>query len=156
MSNIFTLRHHRALWHVVVACAVIVAASLSAGDTRAQSAPKVNGDINTHVLNAVSGQPAMGMTVELFEVQGETLRRLSQATLNAEGRADLMTGRPLAVGRYELRFQVADYFRKQGVAVGDPPFLDYVPVRFSIDTPNGHYHVPLIATPWSYATYRGS
>ncbi len=155
MNNVFTLRH-RGLWQVVVVCAAIVAGSLSAGETQAQSAPRVNGDINTHVLNAVSGQPATGMTVELFEVQGETIRRLSQATLNAEGRGDLMAGRLLAVGRYELRFQVADYFRKQGVAIGDPPYLDYVPVRFSIDTPNGHYHVPLIVTPWSYATYRGS
>lgn len=155
MSNVFALRR-RGLWHIIVACAAIVAVSLSVGETRAQSAPRVNGDISTHVLNAVSGQPATGMTVELFEVQGETVRRLSQATLNVKGRADLMTGRPLAVGRYELRFQVAEYFRKQGVAVGDPPFLDYVPVRFSIDTPNGHYHVPLITTPWSYATYRGS
>ncbi len=155
MNNVF-IRRRRDLWQVVVACAAIVAASLSAGETHAQPAPRVNGDINTHVLNAVSGQPATGMTVELFEVQGETVRKLSQGTLNVEGRADLMTGRLLTVGRYELRFQVADYFRKQGITTGDPPYLDYVPVRFSIDTPNGHYHVPLIVTPWSYATYRGS
>lgn len=146
----------RRLWAVVAACSAMIVASLPMGEGHAQSAPRVNGDINTHVLNAVSGQPATGMTVELFQVEGETIRRLSQAALNAEGRADLMTGRPLVVGRYELRFQLADYFRSQGVAVGDPPFLDYVPIRFSIDTPNGHYHVPLIATPWSYATYRGS
>ncbi len=141
---------------VLAVCAATLMASLSLVEVRAQSAPRVNGDISTNVLNAVSGQPATGMTVELFQVEGETVRRLSQATLNAEGRADLMKGRPLVVGRYELRFQLADYFRSQGVAVGNPPFLDYVPIRFSIDTPNGHYHVPLIATPWSYATYRGS
>lgn len=155
MSNTVVLGI-RGFWHVIVACAAVIVASLSTGESHAQSAPRVNGDISTHVLNAVSGQPAMGMTVELFEIDGETARRLSQATLSAEGRADLMTGRPLAVGRYELRFQVADYFRKQGVAVGEPPFLDYVPMRFSVDTPNGHYHVPLACTPWSYATYRGS
>ena len=155
MNSVRILRR-RGLWQVVAACTAIVVSSLSTGDGHAQSVPRVNGDINTHVLNAVSGQPATGMTVELLEVQGETVRRLSLATLNAEGRADLVTGRLLAVGRYELRFQVADYFRKQGVAIGDPPYLDYVPVRFSIDTPNGHYHVPLIVTPWSYATYRGS
>jgi len=155
MNNVFILRR-RGLWRVVVVCAAIVGASLSTGGSHAQSAPRVNGDINTHVLNAVSGQPATGMTVELFEVQGENVRRLSQATLNAEGRADLMTGRLLAVGRYELRFQLGDYFRKQGVAVGEPPFLDYVPVRFSVDTPNGHYHIPLICTPWTFSTYRGS
>lgn len=156
MNNLFTVRCRHGLWHVVVACAAIVAALLSAGETQAQSAPRANGDINTHVLNAVSGQPATGMTVELFEVQGETVRRLSQATLNVEGRVDLMTGRLLAVGGYELRFQVADYFRNQGVAVGDPPYLDYVPVRFSVDTPNGHYHISLICTPWTFSTYRGS
>lgn len=155
MSSIIVFGRRR-LRAVAAAFAVTLVASLSMGEGHAQSAPRVNGDINTHVLNAVSGQPATGMTVELFQVEGETIRRLSQATLNAEGRADLMKGQPLVVGRYELRFQLADYFRKQGVAVGEPPFLDYVPVRFSIDTPNGHYHVPLIATPWSYATYRGS
>jgi hydroxyisourate hydrolase len=155
MSSISAFSRRR-LWAVIAACVAIGTAFLPIGEGRAQSAPRVNGAINTHVLNAVSDQPATGMTVELFEVQGETVRRLSQATLNAEGRADLMTGRPLPVGRYELRFQLADYFRKQSVAVGDPPFLDYVPIRFSIDTPNGYYHVPLIATPWSYSTYRGS
>ena len=143
-------------WRVIVACAVVIAASLSSGESHAQAAPRVNGDINTHVLNAVSGQPAAGMVVELYAVEGETLRRISQETINAEGRADLWLGRPLVVGRYELRFQVADYFRKQGVRTGDPAYLDYVPVRFSVDTPNGHYQVPFICTPWSYSTYRGS
>lgn len=155
MRSIPVFRRRRP-WAVLAACVAIVGACLPIGEGHAQSAPRVNGEINTHVLNAVSGKPATGMTVELFQVEGETLRRLSQEAINAEGRADLMAGRPLAIGRYELRFQLADYFRKQGVAVGDPAFLDYVPIRFSIDTPNGHYHVPLIATPWSYATYRGS
>lgn len=155
MSSILVFGRWR-LWAVIAACVAIVGASLPMGEGHAQSAPRVNGDINTHVLDAVSGRPATGMMVELFQVEGETVRRLSQATLNDEGRADLVMGQRLVVGRYELRFQVADYFRKQGVAVGDPPFLDYVPVRFSVDTPNGHYHVPLVTTPWSYATYRGS
>jgi hydroxyisourate hydrolase len=145
----------RGLWCAIVACAAVVAVSLSSGESHAQT-PRVNGDINTHVLDAVSGQPAAGMLVELYVVEGETLRRISQETINAEGRADLWLGRPLVVGRYELRFQVADYFRKQGVRTGDPAYLDYVPVRFSIDTPNGHYQVPFICTPWSYSTYRGS
>jgi hydroxyisourate hydrolase len=104
----------------------------------------------------VSGRYAEGMKVELFAVKGDALQPLSAATIDAAGRADLASGRPLAVGQYELRFQLADYFRRRGVAVGDPPYLDYVPVRFSVDTPGGHYHVPLICTPWSYSTYRGS
>ena len=96
------------------------------------------------------------MTVELFEVKGEAFRRLSIATVGADGRADLISGRPLALGQYELRFHLADYFQRQAVQVGDPPYLDYVPVRFWVDTPGGHYHVPLICTPSSYSTYRGS
>ena len=76
---------------------------------------------------------------------------LSAAPIGADGRADLVSGRPLAFGRYELCFHLADHFRKQGVAVGDPPMLDHVPVRFSADTLSGRYHVPIICTPWSYS-----
>jgi len=89
-------------------------------------------------------------------MKGDAFRPVSEAATDAAGRATLLPGRPLAVGQYELRFRIADYFRGQGVHVGDPPYLDYVPVRFSVDTTSGHYHVPLICTPWSYSTYRGS
>ena len=80
------------------------------------------------------------------------------AITNADGRTDqpLIGGRPLPIGRYELRFAVGDHFRSRGVEAGDPPFLDIVPLRFSIAEPEGHYHVPLLCTPWSYSTYRGS
>ncbi len=149
-------RPGRCFWGAAVACAAMAGALLSVGESGAQSAPRVNGGINTLVFNAVSGKLATGMVVELFEVKGAALRKLSEATLDVEGRADMMTGQPLAIGGYELRFHVADYFHKQGVAVGDPPFIDYVPVRFSVDTPNGHYHVPLACSPWSFSTYRGS
>ena len=67
-----------------------------------------------------------------------------------------MAGGPLRIGSYELHFAVADYFAASGAAQSDPPFLDVVPIRFSIAEPEGHYHVPLLVTPWSYATYRGS
>lgn len=117
---------------------------------------QTHGGINTNVYDAAGGRYAEGMKVELFEVMGDALRPVSSATIGADGRADLVSGRPLAVGQYELRFQLADYFRARGVAVGDPAYLDHVPVRFSVDTPEGHYHVPLICTPWSYSTYRGS
>lgn len=117
---------------------------------------KVHGDLNTHVLNAVSGNPAVGMGLELHEIFGERLRQVSQVTTNALGRADLLKDRPLPIGRYELRFAVADYFRSSGVAVGDKPFIDYVPVRFAVDGAEGHYHIPLICTPWTFSTYRGS
>ena len=118
--------------------------------------PGVNGDVGTHVANAVIGRSAVGMSVELFEMFGERSRKISQSTTNASGIATLIEGRPVPIGRYELRFAVADYFRTQNVAVGDPPYIDYVPVRFSVDNAEGHYHIPLVCTPWTYSTYRGS
>jgi 5-hydroxyisourate hydrolase-like protein (transthyretin family) len=135
--------------------AVLVAGmlALTLGQATAQPVPQA---INTDVFNAVSGRYAEGMRVELFEVKGGAFHSVSATTIDAAGRADLVTGRPLAVGQCELRFQLVDYFRSQGVAVGDPPHLDYEPVRFSVDAPAGHYRVPLICTPWSYSTYRGS
>ena len=74
------------------------------------------------------------------------------------GRTDqpLIGGRPLPTGRYELRFFVGDHFRGRGVEAGAPPFLDVVPLRFALGEPEGHYHVPLLCSPWSYSTYRGS
>jgi hydroxyisourate hydrolase len=138
-----------------VVAAILAGGSLAPRPAAAQSAP-IDGVINTNAFNAVSGRYAEGMRVELFEVKGDTLHPVAVATIDAKGRADLLSGRPLAIGQYELRFQLAEYFRSQGVPVGDPPYLDYVPVRFSVDTPGGHYHVPIICTPWSYSTYRGS
>jgi len=84
--------------------------------------------------------------------------RTARATTNRDGRTDapLIGGRPLPIGRYELRFHLADYFAGLGTRQGDPPFLDVVPVRFAVAEPEGQYHVPLLVTPWSYATYRGS
>lgn len=138
--------------------AVLVAGgALLAGPAPAQPAAQPNtGTIDTNVYDAAGGRYAEGMTVELYEVKGDAFRLLSTATVNASGRAGLASGRPLGLGQYELRFRLADYFRGRGVSVGDPPYLDYVPVRFSVDTPGGHYHVPLICTPWAYSTYRGS
>ena len=82
--------------------------------------------------------------------------RVAQALTGDDGRATLLSSGPIPVGLYELRFQTADYFRRQGVAVGNPAMLDMVVVRFSITDPTGHYHVPLIFTPTGYTTYRGS
>ena len=119
---------------------------------------QVNGRLSTHVLDTHAGRPAVGMNVELYEYAGEQAHRLLCAQTNADGRTDhpLISGRPLPIGRYELRFAVGDHYRSRGVHGGDPPFLDIVPLRFSIAEPEGHYHVPLLCTPWSYSTYRGS
>jgi 2-oxo-4-hydroxy-4-carboxy-5-ureidoimidazoline decarboxylase len=119
----------------------------------------VHGRLSTHVLDTHGGQPAPGVSVELVELSDAEERRLiERAVTNRDGRTDraLIDGRPIPVGRYELRFAVGDYFARRGVPLADPAFLDVVPVRFSVAEPEGHYHVPLLVTPWSYSTYRGS
>lgn len=120
--------------------------------------PRVNGRLSTHVLDTHAGRPAVSVVVELHEFAGETAHRIAAALTNSDGRTDrpLIGDRPLPIGRYELRFAVGDHFRSRGIEQGDPPFLDIVPLRFSIAEPEGHYHVPLLCTPWSYSTYRGS
>jgi 2-oxo-4-hydroxy-4-carboxy-5-ureidoimidazoline decarboxylase len=120
--------------------------------------PHVDGRLSTHVLDTHAGRPAIGVAVELYEFAGEKAHYIQSAITNADGRTDqpLIGGRPLPIGRYELRFAVGNHFRSRGIASGDPPFLDIVPLRFSIAEPEGHYHVPLLCTPWSYSTYRGS
>jgi 2-oxo-4-hydroxy-4-carboxy-5-ureidoimidazoline decarboxylase len=120
---------------------------------------KVHGRLSTHVLDTSSGHPASGVAIELCEipVSGAT-RIVARTTTNADGRTDqpLIGGRPVPIGSYELRFAIGDYFKRSGAAVSDPPFLGVVPVRFAVSEPEGDYHVPLLVTPWSYATYRGS
>lgn len=115
--------------------------------------------LTTHVLDTSRGRPAAGMRVDLsvIEPDGRT-RLLKTVTTNADGRADapLLGPDEIAVGRYELLFHVGRYFQEHGTALADPPFLDQVPVRFAIAEPGAHYHVPLLVSPWSYATYRGS
>jgi len=120
--------------------------------------PKVDGRISTHVLDTHAGRPAAEVGIELYELAGERYHRITSAVTNADGRTDqpVMGGRPLPIGRYELRFAVGDHFRRRGIEAADPPFLDIVPLRFSVAEPEGHYHVPLLCTPWSYSTYRGS
>lgn len=146
----------KSLRRSLLLAALVVGVVSTAGPAAAQSAPRTDGTINTNVFDGVSGRYAEGMKVELVEVKNDAVRPVSVATIDAKGRADLVTGRPLTVGQYELRFQITDYYRTRGIPIGDPPYFDYVPVRFSVDTPNGHYHLPLICTPWSYSTYRGS
>jgi 2-oxo-4-hydroxy-4-carboxy-5-ureidoimidazoline decarboxylase len=120
--------------------------------------PDVNGRLSTHVLDTYHGRPAAGVTVELYEVGKSARARLVHAVTNQDGRTDqpLLSGGPLRVGTYELQFHVGDYFKRCGVALPIEPFLDVVPIRFGISEPEGHYHVPLLVTPWSYSTYRGS
>jgi 2-oxo-4-hydroxy-4-carboxy-5-ureidoimidazoline decarboxylase len=119
----------------------------------------VHGRLSTHVLDTHSGKPAAGIAVELVELSdlGKS-RVIARAVTNADGRTDtpLIGGRPVPIGRYELTFSVGKYFAGRQVPMSDPPFLDSIPLRFSVSDPEGHLHVPLLVTPWSYATYRGS
>ncbi len=119
----------------------------------------VVGRLSTHVLDTHSGKPAAGIAVELVErsLLGAS-RVVTTAVTNSDGRTDqpLIGGRPVPIGRYELNFRVGDYFRARNVPLSDPPFLDDISLRFAVSDPEGHLHVPLLVTPWSYATYRGS
>ena len=114
--------------------------------------PITEGRLSTHVLDVTAGRPAAGIRVTLHEIGGSARGLIVETVTNADGRTDrpLISGEPLRIGTYELTFHVADYFR------ASTPFLDIIPIRFAIAEPEGHYHVPLLMTAWSYTTYRGS
>ena len=116
------------------------------------------GRLSTHVLDTAHGCPAAGMKVTLQRLEGDGAVTLKTVVLNADGRADgpLLDAQGVAVGRYRLLFEVAAYFRARGLTLPEPPFIDTVPVDFGLADPAGHYHVPLLVSPWSYSTYRGS
>lgn len=128
---------------------------LVAGDDRLH----VHGRLSTHVLDTHSGKPAAGIRIELVELSElGSSRVVTRAVTNSDGRTDqpLIGGRPVPIGRYELNFNVGRYFSERQVPMSDPPFLDQIPLRFAVSEPEGHLHVPLLVTPWSYSTYRGS
>jgi 2-oxo-4-hydroxy-4-carboxy-5-ureidoimidazoline decarboxylase len=120
---------------------------------------EVHGRLSTHVLDTHSGRPAVGIALELVELSNLGANRVvTRAITNADGRTNqpLIHGRPVPIGRYELTFSVGNYFAGRKVPLSNPPFLDSIPLRFAVSDPEGHLHVPLLVTPWSYATYRGS
>lgn len=121
-------------------------------------APKTSGRLSTHVLDTHAGKPAPGVKIVLTEIGASARGTLATTHTNADGRTDqpLIGGQPLRIGTYELTFHIGDYFRARGVLLAEPAFLDVIPLRFSIAEPEGHYHVPLLVTPWAYSTYRGS
>jgi 5-hydroxyisourate hydrolase len=115
--------------------------------------------LSTHVLDNVRGGPASGVLIELFSVALDGARKpITTTRTNADGRTDapLIAAADARVGAYEIVFHVGDYFHRSGANTAEPAFLDIIPIRFSIADPKAHYHVPLLVTPWSYATYRGS
>jgi 5-hydroxyisourate hydrolase len=115
--------------------------------------------LSTHVLDTMHGTPAAGMQVALYETHGGAATLITRLTLNADGRNPdglLIDHARLRPGTYRLCFEVAAYFRARGVELPEPPFLDVVQLDFGIALADQHYHVPLLVSPWSHATYRGS
>ena len=111
--------------------------------------------LTTHILDTANGRPAAGVDIRLYEL-GETRNLLASAVTNSDGRTDdaLIDGE-FRTGSYELEFDVGPYFESQGAALAEPPFLGTVVIRVALIA-GQHYHVPLLVSPWSYSTYRGS
>ncbi len=116
------------------------------------------GRLTTHVLDTAHGIPAAGLAIALFRREAAGDERLVATTTDADGRcaAPLLEGGALRPGRYRLVFAAGDYFRRRGIALPQPPFVDDVVIDFGIADAAAHYHVPLLVSPWAYSTYRGS
>lgn len=116
------------------------------------------GKLTSHVLDTAQGKPAAGLELELYYLVGEARQQLKTVITNADGRTDqpLLEGDVMTQGTFELVFHVGPYFASQDLTLPDPPFLGEVPVRFGLADPKAHYHVPLLVSPYSYSTYRGS
>ncbi len=116
------------------------------------------GKLSTHVLDTTQGKPGVGVRITLYAVGAGGRSLLKTDTTNADGRcgAPLLEGEAMRPGRYELVFAAGDYFAAQGVALPEPRFIDEVTIAFGIASAEQNYHVPLVVTPWSYSTYRGS
>ncbi|MBK7662720.1 MAG: hydroxyisourate hydrolase [Sterolibacteriaceae bacterium] len=115
------------------------------------------GRLTTHVLDTANGKPGAGIALTVFRLDGER-RELLRAVTNSDGRCNrpLLEGDALERGRYEIVFAAGDHFRALGQGLAEPLFVDEVVLRFGIADAGQHYHVPLLVSPWSYSTYRGS
>lgn len=116
------------------------------------------GKLSTHVLDTTQGKPGAGVKVELYAVSGNDRTLLKTDTTNQDGRctSPLLEGEAMQAGQYELVFGAGDYFAAQGISLPSPRFVDRVTIAFGIADASQNYHVPLVVTPWSYSTYRGS
>jgi 5-hydroxyisourate hydrolase len=114
--------------------------------------------LSTHVLDTASGRPAAGVRIALYALAGDSRRLVKETVTNADGRTDepLLSGVAYRPGTYEIVFHAGDYFRAKGVMLPEPAFVDVVPIRFGMHEADGHYHVPLLVSPYSFSTYRGS
>ena len=133
------------------------------GETVVQHEKEKNMDVTkgyltTHVLDTSSGQPAQGMKIDLFSIEGENRKHIRSVTTNSDGR----TGSPILpndefeTGVYELVFKAGDYLERTAQVQDKPFFLSDIPIRFGLNDADAHYHVPLLISPFGYSTYRGS
>ena len=114
--------------------------------------------LTTHILDTANGAPAADVNIQIVKINGEKRITLRTLKTNSDGRTDspVLTGDQFIPGVYEMIFNVGDYFRNRSTNPDSSMFLDLIPVRFTITSEDDHYHVPLLVTPWSYSTYRGS
>jgi 5-hydroxyisourate hydrolase len=144
-----------------LSCAVLALGffALPAAAQQAPAAPAaLPPKLSTHALDTYTGKQAAGIRIDLYAVEGETRRLIKTVRANDEGRVteNLLNDADLKVGRYEIVFHVAEYYKRMGVAQTNPEFLDVVPIRVAIYDAKSRYHIPLYFSPWSYMTYRGS
>ena len=116
------------------------------------------GYLTTHVLDTATGLPASGLRIVLYRLTGEARDKIVEMETNSDGRTDgpILPQDSFETGQYELVFQAGDYLRRTGNAGDEPLFLDQIPIRFGMADSEAHYHVPLLLSPYSFSTYRGS
>lgn len=116
------------------------------------------GRLTTHVLDTAHGEPGAGVDLRLYRREGDGYELIRSTVTNADGRCDgpLLSGAAFTPGAYRLVFAAGEYFRRRGTPVASPPFVDEVTLDFGVADSRAHYHVPLLVSPWSYSTYRGS
>ena len=144
----------KALLAATLLCAVWLPVSAQPAPPPAKLPPK----LSTHALDTYTGKQAAGIRIDLYAIEGETRKLIKSVRANDEGRVteNLLNDADLKVGRYEIVFHVAEYYKRMGIAQTNPEFLDVVPVRVAIYDAQSRYHIPLYFSPWSYMTYRGS
>jgi 5-hydroxyisourate hydrolase len=136
----------------------LLCATLLPAQAQQATAPRLPPKLSTHALDTYTGKQAAGIRIDLYAIDGETRRLIKTVRANDDGRVteNLLNDADLKVGRYEIVFHVAEYYKRIGVAQTAPEFLDVVPIRVAIYDAQSRYHIPLYFSPWGYMTYRGS